>query len=715
MTLTCPGYDDVVHFDYETRSRSELKVEGIMRYAKHASTKVLMVAYSFESEDILGGKKRIPRVHQWDHGSATPFPKRLADAIENPRICKVAFNAAFERLISKHVMRLKTDYTSWRCGMVLAYCLSFIGGLGDIGKQIGQKEDKAKKTVGEKLINLFCKPQRLTKKNPYEWLDALTNPEEYDEFLDYNVRDVEAECDQWHTFVKYPIGDREWRVYALDQKINDRGIPVDLTFCKNAIWMVERRKEELKKMMQDITGLSNPNSPAQLQPWLNERGYPFDNLRKENVKKALAAYDAYQKTGDEAPGWQMTEECVEAARLRRWSASTAATKYKVFLNREVDGRYPHGLQMAGAQRTRRFGGRGVQPHNMARTPKDLEMSAKEGAPDELPFPKLRYATELVRRGDYETLKLFSPEPMEVLAGCVRSAIRAADGRELRISDLTSIESIGVGYIAECERILNVFRSGKDIYKDFGTVLFNKAYEEITKQERGDSKPAVLGAGYGLGGGGLNEKQEKTGLWAYAESMGIALSQSMSKEAVDVFRNDYAPEVSSAWGEIDVAIRNVLKDGKPRTVRKLRFEYMRPFLCIWLPSGRCIFYYKPRIKSEKKKSERTGREYTRYQFCYMGKAKNSNQWVEVTSWGGKVIENVVQAFCRDALVDKLLDLDDEGFNLVLHVHDEAVAEEDLGDLTHTKELLNDIMKRPLPYAMDMPLGAAGVATPFYLKD
>jgi DNA polymerase bacteriophage-type len=411
----------------------------------------------------------------------------------------------------------------------------------------------------------------------------------------------------------------------------------------------------------------------------------------------------------------MTDECVKIARLRRWSASTAATKYKVYLNRHVNGRYCHGLQHAGAQRTRRHGGRGAQPHNQAKTPKDLEMDQSEGAEHELPFPKVRYATELVRRGDYDALKLFSPEPMEILAGCVRSAIRAETGHELRISDLTSVESIGVGYIAECERILDVFRQGKDIYKDFGVFYYKVAYEAITKVMRGEVKPVVLGSGFGLGGGELTPKGDKTGLWQYAEGMGVILSRAECHEATRVFREEYAPEVASAWYEIDETIRNVLKDGRTRTVRKLKIEYRKPFLMIWLPSGRAIYYYKPRVVKMKKRSPRTGNEYTSYQFMYKGKSKVGNLWVDVSSWGGKIIENTVQAFCRDLLMDKLLELDEQGFNIVLHVHDEAVCEEELLDVTHARELLNDIMAKPAPYALDMPMGAAGFSNDFYLKD
>lgn len=192
-TLSVEGYDDVVHFDYETRSEADLPVVGIMKYATHQSTRALMVAYAFESEYVFGGKKPIPKVHQWDHASGERFPKRLKDAIENPKICKVAFNAAFERLISKWVMGFETDYASWRCGMVLAYCLSFIGGLADISKQIGSPVDKTKLSTGTKYINLFCKPQRITKNQPFLWRDDLTDPEDYQGFLEYNAQDVIAE------------------------------------------------------------------------------------------------------------------------------------------------------------------------------------------------------------------------------------------------------------------------------------------------------------------------------------------------------------------------------------------------------------------------------------------------------------------------------------------------------------------------------------------
>jgi DNA polymerase len=687
-------YTDEIHFDFETKSDTNLKTAGLMRYALDPSTEAMLCSYKFRS----WGKNAVPKL--WDYNDTRTFPAEIADAVEDPRIMKVAFNAQFERVICKHVLGLNTDYASWRCGMVLAYCLSFIGGLGDIAKQIDAPLDKQKMTEGDRLIRLFCMPQRVTRNQPYLWRDSLTDEEDWELFREYCIQDTVAEIDQWNKFTRYPIGDNEWDIYAFDQKVNDRGYPLDMQFIHNAIHMVQQRKAEIIAEMRGITGLANPNSPAQLLPWLRHRGYPFKDLQKASVKKALANFKD-----------DMSDEAIAAAKLRRWSASTAASKYQVYVNREVGGRYMMGLQMAGAQRTRRHGGRGAQPHNQARTPKDLEERdfEKDGRPN-----LLEVATNLVRDGDYEGLKLFSKEPMEVLAGCVRSAIRAPEGKELRVTDLTSVESIGVGYVSKCERMLNVFRSGKDIYKDFGTVMYGIAYEEITKQQRTDSKPAILGAGFGLGGGTLSEEGERTGLWGYAESMGIDMSKEDSHRSVNAFRDDYAPEVVSTWGELDAAVRGVMKDGKARTAGLFRIEYMRPFLLMWLPSGRPIFYYKPQI-DEIPMVSKAGNPYTRYQFSYMGKSKVGNKWVRVNSWGGKLIENGVQAFCRDVLFEKLLELDAQDFNLVLHVHDEGVSEEDEEDQIHTLDVMNTVFRLPPSFARDMPMGSAGYCNSFYKKD
>lgn len=705
--MTNDFYEEL-HLDFEVRSEIDLTSAGIMRYATHESTTPLLLSYHFGS----GGKNTAPIL--WDHGYSS-FPREVIEAVEDPRVMKVAFNAAFERLIFKHVLKARTNYEDWRCGMAMAYFMSFIGGLGDVSKALGLGADKQKMDDGKRLIKLFCMPQRITKKQPYLWRDELTDPDDWDTFRDYCVQDTVTEMAQWEKFQRYPVGDIEWRTYAFDQRVNDRGYPLDMLFIENAITMVEKRKAELLDEMRDITGLANPNSPQQLLPWLKARGYPYNDLQKPHVKKAKTAFELYDEKGAaDLPGWDMTEEAYEALTRRRWTASTAASKYEVYVKREVGARYMHGLQVAGASRSRRWGGRGAQPHNQARTPKDLE-TPKDRRKIDGHFGKLKVATDLVRSGDYEALKLFSKEPMEVLAGAVRSAIRAPDGFELRVSDLTSIESLGVAYLTECERMLNVFRNGKDIYKDFGTLMYGKEYDEITSTERTESKPAILGAGYGLGGGGIDARGELTGLWGYADSMGIKMTKEAAHASVKVFREDYAPEVASSWYEIDDAIRAVLKDGKARKVRKLRFEYRAPYLLIWLPSNRAIYYYKPKITKIRKKSPRTGREYDSYQFSYMGKSKVGNQWVEVQSWGGKVIENVTQAFARDILVEKLLQMDDEGFNICLHVHDEGVSEEAVEDQIHTQKRMDEIMCLPVSYAPDLPLGSAGYSCQFYLKD
>lgn len=697
LEVTSMKFIDEVHFDYETRSEVDLTKEGVMRYVMHPSTRVMLVSWHFKS----WGKGARPKL--WDYTEGEPFPAELRAAIENRQIKKVGFNAAFERLVSKHVLGFDTGYRDWQCGMVLAFMLSFVGGLGDIGRAIGQKGDKAKDAEGKRLIRLFCMPQKITKKNPYKWRDELTDPEDWEKFRGYCVQDVIAEMDQWNKFIKYPVGDNEWDVYALDQQINDKGYPLDLAFIRNAIDMVGKRKEELKSELIEITGLRNPNSPVQLKEWLKEQGYPFNDLQKNTVKKALR----------EEHACNISARGLDALRRRRWAASTAATKYTTYLAREYHGIYYHGLQMAGAQRTRRWSGRGAQPHNQARTPKDLE-NVKGMREDEPDFAKLEVANGIVQSGDYEMLKLFSKEPMEVLAQCVRSATRALPDHEFRVSDLASIESLGIAYLTNCQKMMDVFLNGKDIYRDFGTYLYHKGYDEITGSLRTNAKPAVLGAGFGLGGGDLDKDGERTGLWGYAESMGIDMSHEDAHESVRVFREDYAPEVASSWDEIDKAIRNIMRDGKPRTVRKLRFEYVRPFLVLWLPSGRPIYYYNPKVTPIPMVSK-AGNPYTRYQFSYMGKNQVTGQWTRVTSWGGKVIENATQAFSRDVLVHKLIRLNDEGFDIRLHIHDEGVTMAKKTNRIHTLDRMNEIMRERVPFALELPLGSAGYVSDYYRKD
>lgn len=701
----------VLEMDYETKSEIDLKVRGLDVYSSHPSTGALMLGYAFD-----GGTPKL-----WDKHDG-PFPKDVAEALADPNVIKWAYNAQFERIITKRVMGIDTPYKGWRCAMVLGHMQAFTGTLDMMGRQIGLPEDKQKLSDGKRLINLFCKPQKITKNNPHLWRDYYTDPEEWALFGDYCVQDVVAERAMKSRLIKYPVPPEEWELYEYDQEINDRGLPIDMDFVENAIAMSDRRRAELTEQLSDITSLTNPNSPKQLTEWLIARGYPFGDINKDTVKKVL--------TENEEAQIQLGEEVVDALLIRQQVARTSVTKFKKLRSTVVDGRFRFGFQFGGAARTLRWAGRGYNPQNLMRTPKFMEPDKKMMESGVAADFTLDMVTNFIREGDYEALALTVPEPMEAIAGAGRSAIRAADDSEIISCDLSSIESCVLAWLSGCERLLNVFKTGKDPYIDFAIDFYDKLYEDVTKRERQDSKPAVLGAGYRLGGGDLKEGK-RTGLWGYAENMGIQLTREQSHKAVRKFREGY-PEIPKLWYALeDAAKRAIRNPGRPAAVivkldggksfrAPVMFEMMKPYLTVILPmkwpSGeqRRLYYKAPRIQNIKHVG-RDGEEYTKESVTYMGMIQGTRKWARMGTHGGKFVENIVQAIARDCLAMGMKRAMDLGWPLFGHVHDELMAEIRKGSNQFTLEGLRALMIEAMEGLEGLPLNAAGSAVQFYRKD
>lgn len=701
-----------LHLDYETASELDLTDVGAWLYVQHPSTKVIMVAWSWDYGPV----------QQWDIGSGEPFPQEVLDGLADDDVEKWAFNAAFERLVSWYVLGVRGKYSAWFCAMVLAYSQSFMGRLEDVLKQTGAPEHLHKDKEGDKLIRIFCGPQKPTKKNPWVWRDAFTDPELWESFKGYNRQDVIAERDGvYKRLIRFPMGPGEWGLYHLDQLINDKGIPINREFVQNAIAMCDRRKDELLQEMISLTGLGNPGSPQQMGGWLRERGYPFDDLRKETIEKVLRENEEMEKGTapvpaylirrdwtDNGKGGFLQPEAVSAMKMRQNHARTSVKKYDAMLQRMGDDNlFRHAFQFGGASRTQRWAGRGVQVHNLTRTPKYLE-------PEDVYANRLEDVTEIIKRGDYEMLRLYVEEPLDALAGTVRSAIEPLEEDEvLCVADYSSIENVSLGFLARCERILNIFRTGRDPYKDFAASWYAIAYAEVSKKQRTNAKPAVLGAGYRLGGGDL-VNGKKTGLWGYAENMKVFMTQEEAHSSVNAWREQH-PEVVQYWYDLERAIVRTITTGQQTEVGPVRFEWMKPYLVCWLPSGRPMFYYKPEVTYETHYRRRDGEPYQKAIISYMGKNQVTQQWERIISHGGKFTENIVQAFARDILALGLRRCHKAGFDLRLHVHDEMVALQRRGDNRYNPEYMIDLMTAPIPWAPNLPLKAAGGVMSFYRKD
>lgn len=707
-------HGDLLHLDYETKSDADLTKVGLDRYTSPSSNpSVLMAAYSINDG----------RTQHWE-SHRSRIPAELREALLDPEVEKWAFNAQFERVVTRRLLGLATPLVNWRCSMALAYMHSFTGGLADVGEQTGLPELLQKGSNGKKLIRLFTMPQRITKNQPHLWRNWLTDPESWEEFCAYNVQDNDSERALRTRLIGFPVPNIEWDFYELDQEINDRGIPIDMQFVENLIWMAAKRKAELTAEMREITGVANPNSGQQLLPWLRDKGYPYNDLQKESVEKAIKRFPK-DLSDEDAP------EVLRVLRRRQWASKTSTSKAntaKLVVGDDNRARYL--FQFGGASRTNRFSGRLIQTQNMMRTPKIFDPEHND--------EKLSFVTDLIRYGDYYAFNdLFIDEPMVALTGCMRGMLRAEEDYEFVTADLRSIESAVLGWMTDCERLLEVFRSGRDPYLDFGQDFYRKPYEAITRAERQICKPPALGCGYRLSAG-KNIDGVKTGLMAYAENMGVEMTFEEADHAVKTFRRIY-PEVKDHWYAYEAAVKFVLKTHKPFKVGPVAFKWMKPYLLIELPSRRCIYYYKPRLEKKvfttgKITSKRVRSRgffedgaqqgewitveepeiYERTVLTYMGRNQKNAQWTRIQAHGGVTMENIDQAISRDILRDGMMMMHKLGFFLVGHAHDETMAEERVGDKEFTLERMLDVFKQVLWWAPGLPLGAAGWKGAFYRK-
>lgn len=669
-----------LHLDFETRSRVDLPSRGLDLYASDPSTRVLMLGWAVDDST--------PAI--WMPGQAVP--SELKDALKDPAVLLWAHNAAFERAVFDRVLDVKLALRRWRCTMVMCYYAALPGKLAEAGAVVGLPEELLKNPDGRRLISRFCSPRRPTKNKPWEWCDESTDPEDWELFVEYCRRDVVAERALHARLRNHAPPPSVWDQYALDQIVNDAGMPVDLNMARRAVEAADRYKTAGVAALARRTGLLNPMSNKQALPWLRERGYPFGDLRKATVAKALLTEG-------------MTPEAREVVEVRAELNAAAVTKFSALLERTGSAARLRGnFQFLGAARTGRWAGRAVQLQNLARPKKQHE---KILAP-------LR---EALCGADWPELEnLGGKNLLAVLTSLLRPVFATPDGFVLRVADLSSIEDRIGAWLAGCETILAEHRQGLDPYKAFGTKLYGVPYDQLTKEQRNNSKPGRLGAIYRLSGGELSQNKHgdemKTGLWGYAESMGILLTREESHAAVQAYREAY-PEVVRSWYALEDAAVNAVTRRATVVFKHVTFDVSGPFLRIQLPSGRHLHYLRPRV--EEKTFEGRNGPYKKPSLSYEGADPVTKQWGRLYTHGGKLLENITQAVARDVLVYGMGLAMKEGFEVVGHVHDELITVASTHDEVHTVARLEQLMSTPPPWCRDVPLGAAGYESTFYRKD
>lgn len=643
---------DTLAIDIETYSDVSLPDCGVHRYAASEQFEILLFAYSLNDEptqiiDLASGEK---------------IPDKIMEYLTDDSVIKTAYNAAFERNCINRFLGLSLKPEGWRCTLVQASMLSLPLSLEGVGEALNL--DKKKMSEGKDLIRYFCMPCKPTKVNGGRTRNLPSDaPEKWELFKTYCIRDVDVEKQIRNKLAKFPIPDREQKLYCMDQRINDRGIMVNQELIGHAVACDLLYKETVTKKAYEISGLENPNSVSQLKDWLNEKGIEVDSLAKASVEELVE-----NTQGDVA----------EMMKLRLAMSKTSVKKYEA-MERSVcpDGRVHGLLQFYGANRTGRWAGRLVQIHNLPQNHmEDLEL-----------------ARSLVKEGRYDLVELLYDSTPDALSELIRTAFVARPGCRFIVSDFSAIEARVMGYLAGEGWVMEEFRGAGKIYEQTASKMFHIPIEEITKGSpyRARGKVASLACQYGGAEGALI-------------SMGALnfVEEEELKGLVQSWRTAN-PHIVNYWYEIDGAVKAAVKERKMTKVGMVTVYYQSGMLKIALPSGRVLSYVRPRMTVNRFGSESVS---------YEGIGTN-RKWTRIESYGAKFCENIVQATARDVLAEAMLRLEKKGFDIVCHIHDEVVLEVPEG--ASSVEEVNEIMAVCPDWCEGLPLKAAGFESPFYKKD
>ena len=643
-----------IAWDLETYSSVDLTKCGVYRYCESEDFEILLAAYSID-----GGAVQVT-----DLACGEKLPQEILDALEDETVEKWSYNSQFERICLSRLLGYPAgDYLapeSWRCSMVWASTLGLPRSLESVGAVLGL--EKQKLTEGKDLIRYFCVPCKPTKANGGRTRNRPEHdPEKWERFKAYNLRDVETEMQIQKRLSKFPVPDAIWEEYHLDQEINDRGIGVDMELVRQAIVMDARSRERLTATMQELTELNNPNSVQQMKQWLADHGLETDTLGKKAVAELI-------KT---AP-----EPLREVLSLRQQLAKSSVKKYTAMENAVCTDSRAHGMFVFyGANRTGRFSGRLIQLQNLYKNT----------------MPDLAQARALVRSGNYEALSMLYEDIPDTLSQLIRTAFVPQDGRKLIVADFSAIEARVLAWLAGEKWVLEVFEKGGDIYCETAARMFHCRVEKHGENAelRQKGKQATLSCGYGGSVGAL-------------KAMG-ALEAGMTEEELQPLVDSWRaanPNIVRFWWDVDRAVKECVKMRIPTETHGLRFDYRSAMLFITLPSGRRLAYVKPRIGENQFGGESV---------TYMG-VSGTKKWERLESYGPKFVENIVQGTARDILCYAMRTL--RNCAIVAHVHDEIIIE---ADRRISLSAVCEQMGRTPPWAKGLKLRADGYECEFYQKD
>lgn len=466
-----------IGMDFETFSRVDVTKVSADAYSRHASTEVLLCSFAVNNE----------AVEQWVPVEGELIPAKLEDAMLDERVIKTCWNKSFEWSIWKNTLGIETPHHVWRDTQALSYALALPGSLEKAGEVVDIAEDKKKSAAGRTLMRIFSSPRKPTKNKPWTRTHWHMEPEKWEEYKVYNIQDTEAERAILRKLLRFDMPPEEWELWVIDQIINARGIPINMAAVDAAIRLYEHIIGEYSDEMKEITGLANPNSGPQLLPWLQDRGYPYEDLKKGHVERAKAA--AEREIEATAP--HPDPDVLAAHRVLELRGDTSRSSVKKYyaIARCVDrieGVLRNTFQFAGAGRTWRWAGRTFQPQNLPRPPRQYKKI-------------IAMVVEHLERLTVEEIDLIYHDPMDLLVACIRAVAQAREGFLLYDADLNAIENRVLGWMAKDRKILRVFELGRDPYVDFATYMYHQLYDVLYAEYKGGddakrtiAKPAVLG-------------------------------------------------------------------------------------------------------------------------------------------------------------------------------------------------------------------------------
>lgn len=661
-----------LNIDLETYSSVEIKKAGAQAYIRSPDFEILLFGYSIDGAE--------PVVIDLACGEKIPF--YVIEAIYSPEYTKHAYNAPFEWGCLSKYFGCKLPPSQWRDTMLHGLYCGYTAGLGPTGRALGLPEDKQKSNTGKALIRYFCSPCKPTKTNGFRTRNLPHHdPERWRLFKEYNKQDVVAEMEIGDKLSVFPVPDFVQKQWETDLLINDRGVAVDMEFVHGALELGETVSNALKEEAIHLTGLYNPNSVKQLAQWLeSETGEEVVNLRKETVAQLL--------------GRDSNSDTVSRMlAIRQELGKTSTKKYNAIQTCVCpDGRVRGLLQYYGANRTGRWAGRLVQVQNLPRTytePLDL-------------------ARQLVKSRNLDGIKVVYGNVNDTLSQLIRTALVAPEGHVLIDADFSAIEARVISWLADQEWRLEVFRTHGKIYEASASQMFGVPLERIKKgnpeyELRQRGKVAELALGYQ---GSVSAMR--------AMDTGHQLDNLSDDEVKDIVNRwrDTNPKIRDLWYAFDSAAIEVIQNGGSVSVRGCtlarEYDYKQNRIClsIQLPSGRKLFYVDPAIGENR---------WGNPSITYMG-LNDKNKWGRIETYGGKLVENCVQAIARDCLAQAIEHLEEAGFPVVFHVHDEVVI--DIAPYADHDTMLKNVVKimaQPIPWAQGLPLGAEGWVGTFFKKD